>query len=116
MIARYSQFNDLPPAIELFLGRITDLRYRYYASDIIRTYFNAQASMEDSIRKLVAIMKLTGVSTPQHIQHIYRSNESGITDDWRLTSLACSLMILSLDDTSMEAREIRRHLLCCLGI
>jgi hypothetical protein len=117
MIARYSQYNQLHPAIELFLNRIDDMHYRYYASDLLKAYVHVQNSnIESSIRRVIAIMRLVGLPTHRHFRRIYRSDIHGITVDWRLSELACGLIILSFDETDHDTRQIQQRFLRYLGL
>ncbi len=117
MIARYSQYNQLSPAIEVFLSRMNDLRYRYYASDLLQSYLHAQNSnIESSIRRAIAIMRLTGLPANQHFKRIYRSDIQGLSGDWRLSELACGLIILSFDETNDDAWQIQQSFLSYLGL
>lgn len=117
MIARYSQYNQLSAAIEVFLSRMNDLRYRYYASDLLQSYLHAQNSnMESSIRRAIAIMRLTGLPANQHFKRIYRSEVRGILCDWKLSGLACGLIILSFDETNDDAWQIQQSFLRYLGL
>ena len=117
MIARYSQYNQLNPAIEIFLSRMNDLRYRYYASDLLQSYLHAQNSnLESSIRRAIAILRLTGLPANQHFRRIYRSDILGLAGDWRLSELACGLVILSFDETNDDAYQIQQSFLSYLGL
>jgi hypothetical protein len=117
MIATYSQYNQINPAIEFFLRRLSDMRYRYYASDLLKSYLHAQkGSIEESIRRAIAIMRLTGIPVQEHFQRIYRSDTQGITGDWRLSELACCLIILSFDESNQSAYQIQQSFLRYLGL
>jgi hypothetical protein len=117
MIARYSQYNRLNPAIEIFLSRMNDLRYRYYASELLQSYLHAQNSnIESPIRRAIAIMRLTGLPANQHFRRIYRSDIRGLSCDWRLSELACGLIILSFDVTDDDAYQIQQSFLRYLGL
>ncbi|MGQ1786272.1 MULTISPECIES: hypothetical protein [unclassified Saccharicrinis] len=117
MIARYSQYNHLNPAIEIFLSRMNDLRYRYYASELLQSYLHAHHNnIESSIRRAIAIMRLTGLPANQHFRRIYRSGVSGLTGDWKLSELACGLIILSFDETHNDAYQIQQSFLKYLGL
>lgn len=117
MIARYSQYNQSNPAIEIFLTRMNDLRYRYYASDLLKSYLQTQNNnIESSIRRAIAIMRLTGLPANQHFRRIYRSDSRGLFGDWRLSELACGLIILSLDETNSDAYQIQKSFIRYLGL
>ncbi len=117
MIARYNQYNQLNPAIELFLGRMNDLRYRYYASELLQSYLHAEkCNIDDSIRKAIAIMRLTGLPVHLHFKRIYRSDVMGISSTWRLSELACGLVILSFDETNKDAYQVQQSFLRYLGL
>jgi hypothetical protein len=117
MIARYSQYSQLNPAIEIFLNRMKDLRYRYYASDLLQSYLHAQNSnIESSIRRAIAILRLTGLPANQHFSRIYRSDIRGLSGDWRLSELACGLIILSFDEANNGAYQIQQNFLRYLGL
>ena len=117
MIAIYSQFNQINPAFEYFLNRLSDSRCRYYASDLLESYLQARnTNLEGPIRRAIAIMRLTGIPAQDHIRRIYRSDIRGITGDWKLSELACGLVILSFDESNEDAHRVRENFLRYLGL
>jgi hypothetical protein len=117
MIAIYSQLNQVNPAFEYFLNSLNDSRCRYYASDLLESYLHASnTNLEGPIRRAIAIMRLTGIPAQDHIRRIYRSDMEGITGDWRLSELACGLVILSFDESNPDAYQIQQSFLRYLGL
>jgi hypothetical protein len=117
MLARYYEYNYTDPMIELFLSRMNDLNYRYYASELLNRLMQSDDfDLNESIRKAIAILRLTGVPVQQHFSCIYRSASKGTQRDWKLSELACSLIILSSETTSSEMEEMQHSLMNYLGI
>lgn len=117
MIARYYEYNHTDPIIEMFISGINEMNYRYYASELLRKMIRSKdINLDKSVRKAIAILKLTGLPLQEHISCVYRSDYSGINKDWRLSELACSLIIISHDSTSEDIEEYRQALLNYLGI
>jgi hypothetical protein len=117
MIAKYYEYNHLDPIIELFISGMNELNYRYYASELLRRLLHStDFNLDASVRKTIAILKLTGQPVHEHISCVYRSDALGINRDWKLSELACSLIIISHDPATDEIREYRQALMKYLGI
>lgn len=117
MIVRYIQYNRLHPSLELFISRMNEMMYRKYASDLFnRLLRTSDFDMEESLRRTIAIFRLTGISEREHITGIYRSDYNGIRKDWQLSELACSLIILTADSADREVINIQEELLNYLGL
>ncbi|MBN3034411.1 MAG: hypothetical protein JW861_02430, partial [Bacteroidales bacterium] len=116
IIAEYHEYNRSNRVIELFLSSMNERNYKYYASDILRGVIHSPGfDLDASIRKTIAILRLTGLPVQDHFSCIYRSGSLGISRDWRLSELACGLMIISHDSPDRELAEIRYALLNYLG-
>ena len=117
MIARYYEYNHPDPMIEMLLSGINALKFRRYASELLTQMLQtSDFNIDGSVRRAIAILKLTGLPVQEHITCIYRSDRSGIKRDWRLSDLACSLVILSQDSPTDELEECRLALLKYLGV
>lgn len=117
MIVRYIQYNRLHPSLELFISKMNEMMYRKYASDLLKQLVRTtDFDMEDSLRRTIAIFRLTGIPEKEHITGIYRSDFNGIHKDWQLSELACSLIILSADSADREVKNIQDDLLNYLGL
>jgi hypothetical protein len=117
MIAKYYEYNHLDPIIELFVSGMNELNYRYYASELLRRLLHStDFNLDASVRKTIAILKLTGQPVHEHISCVYRSDSLGINRDWKLSELACSLIIISHDPATDEISEYRQALMKYLGI
>ena len=117
MLARYYEYNYTDPIIELFLSRMNDLNYRYYASELLNRLMQSEDfNFNASIRKAIAILRLTGIPVQQHFSCIYRSASQGMQRDWKLSELACSLVIISAEPENQKIEEIQQALMNYLGI
>jgi len=117
MIAKYYEYNYTDPMIDMFVSRMNDLNYSYYASELLHELMQSEDfNMDASVRKALAIMRLTDVPVQKHFACIYRSDSSGIRRDWKLSELACSLIIISSEPTSSEIEEMQFALMDYLGI
>ncbi len=117
MIARYYEYNHLDPIIEMFVSGVNELNYRYYASELLRRMLHStDINLDVSVRKAIAILKLTGLPVQEHISCVYRSDALSINRDWKLSELACSLIIISHDSATDEIEEYRQALMRHLGI
>jgi hypothetical protein len=116
-VAEYHEYNRINRVIETFLSRMHERNYRYYASDLLHSMMHSpDFDLEGSVRRATAILRLTGIPVQEHFSCIYRSGSQGIRRDWKLSELACSLMILSYDTPDTEFRELRHALLHYLGV
>ena len=103
--------------MEFFIDRVNDLNYRYYASDLLQNLIHStDFDLDSSIRKTIAILKLTGNPVQEHISRIYRSEFSRVRCDWKLSELACSLIILSYESSNVEIEEAQQALMDYLGL
>ncbi len=117
MIAKYYEYNHTDPIIEMFISGMNELNYRYYASELLRKMMHtSDFNLDGSIRKAIAILKLTGLPVHKHISCVYRSDSQGINRDWKLSELACSLIIISQDPATEGIEEYRQALMSYLGI
>ena len=117
MLARYYEYNNIDPMIEAFLSRVNDLNYRYYASELLNQLMQSDDfNFEASVRKAIAILRLTGVPVQKHFSCVYRSADQGTRRDWKMSELACNLIIMSSEPTSSEIREMQFALMNYLGI
>jgi hypothetical protein len=115
MIVEYYTYHRLNPVIESFIERMNELKYRYYASDLLNRLIQS-GNFDFHIRRAIAILKLTGTPVQNHITCIYRSDAGGIKRDWKVSELACNLMIISLTSDDEEIQNLQRALLDYLEI
>lgn len=117
MLAKYYEYNYTDPMIELFLSRMNDLNYRYYASELLNRLLQSEDfNFDVSMRKAIAILRLTGIPVQQHFTCIYRSAPRGMQRDWKLSELACSLVVISAETENQEIEEIQQAMMDYLGI
>lgn len=117
MLARYYEYNYTDPVIESFFSRINDLNYRYYASELLNRLMKSDDfNFEASVRKAIAILRLTSVPVQEHFSCIYRSAYHGMRRDWKMSELASSLVIISAEPQNREIEEIQQALMGYLGI
>ncbi len=117
MIATCYQYEELSPELEQFMARMHDLQYKYYASDLLRSVRHVpDFNLDASVRRAIAIMRITGLPVQDHVSPIYRSEPFGIRRDWRLSELACGLVILVSESQENEVRRVQQALLRYLGV
>ncbi len=117
MLVKYYQYNHPEPALDLFIGRMKEMMYSRYASELLNGLIQSQGfDMEDSVRKAIAVFRLTGIPVQEHIHSIYRSDFNGVRKDWMLSELACSLIILTSVDSDFDVRNTKDELLSFLGL
>lgn len=117
MLAKYYEYNYTDPVIELFLSRMNDLNYRYYASELLnRLMHSHDFNFNASVRKAIAILRLTGIPVQQHFSCVYRSAAQGMQRDWKMSELGCSLVIISAEKQNQEIENIQQALMSYLGI
>jgi hypothetical protein len=116
MIANYYQYNRIDPVLEAFINRVNELNYRYYASELLnRIIKSSDFNLDLAIRKAIAICKITGLPSQEHFTCIYRSDSFGLQKDWKLSELACSIIIISYESSSDKINEIQNALLDYYG-
>lgn len=117
MLVRYQEVESLHPAIEWFISRMNERNYRYYASDLFRRISQTpDQELYAAIRRAIAILRLTGIPVQEHFTVVYRSGPSGIRHDWKISDLACSLIIMSYESPDAGIEELRRALMDSLGV
>jgi hypothetical protein len=117
MLVRYHEYNYTDPIIESFISQINDLNYHYYASELLnRLMQSADFNFDASMRKAMAILRLTGIPVQQHFSCIYRSDAFATKRDWKLSELACSLVVISAEPANNEIEEIQKALMDYLGV
>ncbi|MFP4025939.1 MAG: hypothetical protein ACLFVR_15570 [Thiohalospira sp.] len=115
MIIQYDPYYRSSPAIESFIERMNELRYRYYASDLLNRLMQME-NFDFHMRRAIAMLRLTGIPVQEHIACIYRSDATDIKRDWKLSELAGSLMIISFESSDQEIHELQEALIEYLGI
>ena len=116
MIVKYMEYIQLEPALELFVSRMNELEYRNYASKMLNKLLQStDFDLENSLKRTIAVFRLTGIPIREHITAVYRSDFGGIRKDWELSELACSVVILSLDSSEQQVRNIQESLMEYLG-
>ncbi len=115
---KYYEYDRLHPVIELFLSRMNELNYRYYASELLRSISGtAESDLYASMRRAIAILRLTGVPVQNHFLRVYRcAGPSKVRQDWKLSELACSLIILSYESPDTEIEKFRQAIIHYLGV
>ena len=73
-------------------------------------------NFEASVRKAIAILRLTGIPVQEHFSCIYRSADCGMRRDWKMSELACSLVVISAEPINHEVEEMQLALIDYLGI
>lgn len=117
MIATYYQYDHPSQELEWFIQRMQDLQYKYYASDLLCSIRHSpEFNMEASVRRAIAVMRLTGIPVQEHFTPVYRSEPFGIRRDWRLSEMASGLVILVCESREREIQEVQQALLRYLGI
>lgn len=117
MVAIYDHFDQPSPELEWFIQRMHDLQYKYYASDLLCSIRHSQEfNLDASVRRAIAVMRLTGIPVQEHFTPVYRSEPFGIRRDWRLSEMASGLVILVCESREREVQEVQQALLRYLGI
>lgn len=117
MLVKYYQYNRPGPALDLFISRMNERMYSHYASELLNSLLcSGEFDMEDSVKRTIAIFRLTGIPVHEHIAGVYCSDCKGIRRDWQLSELACSLIILTSDAAGSEVRNSKEDLLNFLGL
>ena len=117
MLVKYNQYNYLEPELEELIDRLNEMVYRNYASNVLRNLLRtSDFNMEESVKRVVAILRLTGIPVQKHITCIYRSHHQGIRKDWQMSELACSLVILNSHSTNQEIKDIQDEFLQSFGL
>ena len=117
MIVKYVQYNHLDPVFELFVRRMNEMMYRNYASELLNNLLqSSDFDIENSVKRTIAVFRLTGIPIREHITAIYRSDFNGIRKDWKLSELACSLVILTSDPADRRVKSFQDELLDYLGL
>ncbi len=117
MLARYYEYNYTDPIIESFISQVNELKYHYYASELLsRLMQSDDFDFDASIRKAIAVLRLTGIPVQEHFSCIYRSDIMGTKRDWKLSELACSLIVINAKPASNEIEEIQDALMKYMGI
>lgn len=117
MIAGYYQYNQYTPFIEDFVKRVHELRYRYYASEIVGVLMQSpDFDLDRAVKKAIAACRLAGIPAQSHFTGIYRCEPPGLSKDWKLSELACSFIIITCDTASDEIKEIQDAFIRYLNI
>ncbi|HYW94292.1 MAG TPA: hypothetical protein VE870_01745 [Bacteroidales bacterium] len=116
-ITYYYQYESNNPAINRFIERVNALRYRYYASELLdRLVREPDFDLEEAVRKAIVICKLTGIPVQNHFRAVYRSEYRGIARDWKLSELACGIVVASFKATTSEGQDIQDAFMDYLGL
>ena len=116
-IIQYFQSGQQNPFLKDFTDRIEELRYRYYASELlVQLLHSPDFDLNEAVRKAMALCKLSGIRVQDHFTAVYRSEFGGLARDWKLSELACGFVIISLNAGNDEARDIQEAFIHYLGL
>lgn len=117
MLVRYYEFNYRNPVIESFLSRINELNYRYYASELLNELMRSDDfDFDASVRKAIAILRLTGIPVQHHFSCVYRSEAGRTRRDWKMSELACCLVVMGAQPSNPGIEEVQQALMNYLRI
>ncbi len=108
-ITYYYQYGQPDPGIRDFINRVNDMRYTYYASELLKKLVQSpDFDFEQAVRKAIVICKMAGLPVQEHFTAVYRSEHDGIARDWKLSELACGFILVSFHPASDEGEEIQQ--------
>ena len=117
MIIKYNEYSEISPELEFFIQRMNELRYRYYASELLKKMLRtSDFNLDAAVRRAIAILRVTGIPVQEHCVNIYRSDPTGVKRDWKLSELACGLILLSYESSDPEFISTREIFIEYLGI
>jgi hypothetical protein len=96
MLIEYYKSQTLSSEMECFANYIIELELKFYASNVLpRIGIIEQTDFEVAINKAVTLCRLTNVPVSKHFKVIYIENNKSITKDWKLSQLACRIILIS---------------------
>lgn len=117
MLPAYSYDNFYIPGIEQFLERLNDMKFRYYVSELMNRLTDAPGfDMDFAIRKAITICRLTKMPVNEHFKLVFRSEAGCVSRDWKLSDLACSLVILTGNSSDKYIKDIQEQFLAYMGL
>jgi hypothetical protein len=117
MLPVYYYDNFSIPGIDQFLERANDIKFRYYISELMNRLTNTPGfEMDFAIRKAITICRLANIPVNEHFKLVFRSEEGCVSRDWKLSDLACCIIIISSNSTDKYIKDIQEQLLAYIGL
>ena len=87
-------------------------QHLYYGSDIAATLgYESDHAFEEVIRTAIHACVTLHVTVKYHFLPLYRQGDDGLYADWKLSRLACTLIVLHADPEHPEVTEAQLQLL-----
>jgi hypothetical protein len=96
MLIEYYKSQLLSLEIEYFANCCSEIELKFYASNILPRFgISEQTDFELVITKAAALCQITNIPVSKHFKVIYRENNKHLIKDWKLSKLACSIILIS---------------------
>jgi hypothetical protein len=110
MLIPYDPFSE--STIRRLVAGVMDSHCRYYASDLAPSLgYNRDDTFFDLIGTAIRAGASLRLTLSYHFVPLYRHGDDGLFADWRLSRLACTLIIMHADRQHPEVTDAQLKLL-----
>jgi len=112
MVVQYDQYEHISPFIGEFREALKNRECRFYASDLMALLGKSfEKDFEFTLRKAITVCKMAHIPARDHFKLLFRSLSNVIVKDWKLSALACSLLIMESDSSDKKVVELQQELI-----
>lgn len=84
---------------------------KFYASEIMEQLgYDSYEDISLVLNRAVLACKAMGISVSQHFRHVYRYDGDKIHLDWKLSSLACYLLVVNADPGNPVVARVQLYI------
>jgi len=110
MLIPYDPFGDT--SINQLVEDAMASHCLFYGSDIARTLgYETDHTFDEVIHTAIRACAALQVTVRYHFLPLYRQGDIGLYADWRLSRLACTLIVMHADPNHPEVTEAQLQLL-----
>jgi hypothetical protein len=110
MMVPYDPFGNR--SIRQLVADAMDSHCRFYASDLAPSLgYDTQNAIDNLIRTAIGAGAALQITLSYHFVPLFRHGEDGLFPDWRLSQLACTLIVMHADPQHPEVTNAQLKLL-----
>ena len=89
---------------------LRELKLDFFVSDVMKNLnINDETEITISINRTLDVCHNLKISVPQNFKKIYRSDGYNIHTDWKISSLACYLIIINCNPNNETVAKAQLH-------
>ncbi|MCE3280081.1 MAG: hypothetical protein K0S44_2272 [Bacteroidetes bacterium] len=104
---KQSEQQSMPPVI--FQEPEPSIKYICYASELIERLSVTEEDLDAAIERAFKACSSLNISIKQNFKSVFRTCEDHLVTDWRLSPLACYLIVINADPSNEQVARMQIH-------